>query len=465
MLRYFRINDPYRLLALFVLLALLSLPLLIDQAGTTFPQLKGFVLGEKVSEGNVLYSEIVDSTPPLASWFYGVCDLIFGRGTSYRIVLAFLILFLQSAFLGIILIDKKAFTENTYVPSLVFSVVTLISFDVFSLTADLAAFGFLLLALNAILTEIEFRVQRDETIFNIGLFISLASLFNFSYVIYLPGLFIILIFFTRNSVRKYLLMLTGFLLPYLLLFSIYYLNDNAEELWSRFLLPNLSFTNNFLIPFKSLLYLCAVPLFFLVLSFFILNRNANLTKYQSQVLQAMFLWLFVAFVQIYFSPDFRPQSLLPLTPAISFFFTHYLLLIRRKKFAEISVWILLLGIVTTLYLARYQKIIPVDYSSLLVPAPSEVYINKRILVLEENPALLLNNTLSPAFVDWNLSKNIFENPQYYENVLLVNRFLEKDPPEIILDPKNIMEKYFERLSVLKSNYRKEGNNWVRKKPD
>ena len=96
---------------------------------------------------------------------------------------------------------------------------------------------------------------------------------------------------------------------------------------------------------------------------------------------------------------------------------------------------------------------------------NEVYINKRILVLEENPALLLNNTLSPAFVDWNLSKNIFENPQYYENVLLVNRFLEKDPPEIILDPKNIMEKYFERLPVLKSNYRKEGNNWVRKKPD
>lgn len=461
MLRYFRINDPYRLLGLFVLLGMLCLPLFIDSAGTTLPELKTFLVGEKVAEGHALYSEIIDTTPPFASWFYGICDWIFGRNLTGRHLVTFVILFLQSAFLGIILIDKKAFPENTYIPSLLFSLLTLVSFDVLSLTADIASFGFLLLTLNTMLTEIEFRVQRDETIFNLGLFVSLASLFNFSYVIYLPGIFIILLIFTRNNVRKYLLMVVGFLLPHMVLFCLFYLYGHGEELWGRFYLPNLTFSSHSLMSIKSLLFLCAAPLFYLFVSLFILNRDAHLTKYQSQMLQAMFVWFLIALVQLYFTPDLRPQSLLPLAPPVCFFFTHFLLLIRRRKFAEINTWVLLLGIAGVMYLARYKKAVPIDYSRLLANSPSVLFTGKRILVLDNDPGIYLSNTLSPSFIDPNLTKEIFDGPQYYENVLLVNRLFNQDAPEIILDPDNRMDKFFDRLPGLKGRYTKSENGyWV-----
>src|SRR5690606_3378012 len=179
--------------------------------------------------------------------------------------------------------------ENTYIPSLLFLMLTLVSFDNFSLTADLGAFGFLLLALNSLLTEIEFKVQRDETIFSIGLFISLATLFNFSCIIYLPGVVLILILFTRNEVRKYLLMITGFMLPHLVIAAVYFINGNLHDIWQSFYLTNLVFPTASLISFKSILILCSVPLVYLLIAVVVLNREARLTKYQSQILTAMFL--------------------------------------------------------------------------------------------------------------------------------------------------------------------------------
>src|SRR5688572_24742623 len=234
MLRYFRINDPYRLVGLLVIMTLLSLPLFIDPPPLTHPELKSFVIGEKVHEGNTLYAELIDSTPPLASWFYGLCDLVFGRSVTIRHIFAFLILLTQSAFLGIMFIDKKVFSENTYIPSFIFSILAFISFDSLSLTADLLASGFILLTLNNLFKEIEFRIQRDETIFNLGLFLSLASLLRFSHIIYLPGAILVLLIFTRSSLRKYLLMTLGFLLPHIFLICVYALSGSFESLWENF---------------------------------------------------------------------------------------------------------------------------------------------------------------------------------------------------------------------------------------
>ena len=168
-------------------MTLLSLPLFIDTPDVTVIELKSFVVGERVNDGHALYHGTIDSTPPLTSWFYGLFDMVFGRSLTARHIFAFILLFFQSAFLGIILIDKKVFSENTYIPSLLFSLLVYISFDSLALTGELLAFGVLLLALNSLIKEIEFRTPRDETSFNVGIFISLASMFSFSYAIYLPG--------------------------------------------------------------------------------------------------------------------------------------------------------------------------------------------------------------------------------------------------------------------------------------
>lgn len=434
-------------------MTLLYLPMFIDTPMLTFPELESFVLGERVSEGYSLYSELIDSTPPLASWFYGVCD-IFGRSLTMRHLAGFLILFLQSAFWGIVLIDKKAFSENTYIPSFLFSVLAFIAHDTIALTADLAAFGFTLLALNNLFKEIEFRIQRDETIFNLGVFISLASLFNFSYLIYLAGAVLILALFTRTTLRKYLLLAFGFLLPHLLLHTAYFFMDSLDALWQFYYLPNLKFPTHSLMGLKSLVILCAIPLFYLFVSLFILGRDARLSKYQSQIFQAMFLWFVVVIVQLFFSNDLRPQSLIPLLPPVSFFLTHFLLLIRRRKFADMNVWILFLSIVVMAYLVRYDKISSIRNENLVVGEADIEIKNKRILVLDNQPALFQYNTLAVPFYEWSLFQPIVEQPDRYDHVLLIHRAFKKEMPDVIVDPKNLMEGFFNRLPELKEKYEK-----------
>ena len=75
------------------------------------------------------------------------------------------------------------------------------------------------------------------------------------------------------------------------------------------------------------------------------------------------------------------------------------------------------------------------------------------MVLEDNPSYFLYNTLATPFFSWKLSKEIFEGPQYYENVIAVHQAFRNDPPEMIIDRNNLMEKFFLRIPELKKNYK------------
>ena len=305
LLRYFRINDPYRLLGLLIILVIIYLPLFLDMPGMLYPELKTLVIGEKIVEGRTLYSEIIDLSGPLAGWFNGLFELVFGDSIFARRLFAFFVLFIQASFVGIMFADKKAFSENTYIPSLLYAILCFFSFDTLSLTPELLGMGFVLLALNNLLKEIEFREQRNESIFNLGIYIAIASLFSFSFFVYLSGTLLILIIFTRHPPRKYFLLICGFLIPHLLLVSIFYLQDASAEIWQYYYLPNLAMNSTRLIASSGLWLLGAVPLLFLLVSLFMLNREARLTKYQTQLVQSMFFWMVFSFLHVFFFEGYK----------------------------------------------------------------------------------------------------------------------------------------------------------------
>lgn len=427
----------------------------------TYPELKSLVIGEKVHEGRGLYSEIIDSTGPLAAWFNGFLDLIFGRSLVARHILAFIIFFFQASFVGIMFADKKAFSENTYIPSLLYSILFFFSFDTLSLTPELLGMGFILLALNNLFKEIEFREQRNESIFNLGLYISLASLFSSSLFIYLPGALLILIIFTRHPTRKYFLLICGFLIPHLLLMSIFYLQDAFTEMWAYYYVPNLSFDATRYMSSASLWWLGAFPLFFLLISLFMLNREARLTKYQTQLVQSMFFWMIFSFLHLFFAKDIRPQSFITVLPSLSFFMTHSLLVIHKKRFAEMGVWVLLITTVCISYLARYDAL-GVDYSTLLVKDEKLKLAGQRVLVLDNDLSVYKNHDFASPFFNWDLSDDIFSSPDYYENVVKVYEGLTNDPPDVIRDREDKLKPFLDRIPDLKKKYVRQNGFYVKK---
>ena len=369
MLRYFRINDPYRLISLLVLLTLASLPLLIDLPGMMVQELKDMVMGEVVGS-KMLYVEIIDRTAPMTALVDGVLNFFFGRSLLARHILALIVIFFQASYFGILLINNKAYNESSYVPSLIFGFLCFFSFDLLAITPELLASTLLLLGLNNLFKEIEFRVDRDSIVLNMGVFIGIASLFVFSYTIFLIGAVFILVVFARATLRKIGMVLFGYSLVHAILFTFYYCYEQTDELWIHFYVANLSGMSRTLVSMKSILILGAVPMVYFIFSLFMLTREARFTKYQSQLFQAIFLWLAISMIQIWFTTDLTPHSFFTFIPPTAYFVSHYLLLIRRRSIAETMLWIFVLGLLAINGLSRYDRLRGVEYS-VLFPVASQ----------------------------------------------------------------------------------------------
>lgn len=457
MLRYFRINDPYRLVGLLVISFIIYLPFFIDAIPVGVLELKSLLIGEKIHSGLLPYTDLVDSTPPLTCWVFGLIDMVFGKSLLARHVLSYLIIFSLGAYLATLFIDKKVLAENTYLPALLFVILHIFSYDTLVLSGELMGSAFILFALSNIFRELEFRSQRLETVLYIGIHISIASLFSFSFVVFLPAACLIMIVYARRDFSSFLLLIVGFCLPHLLLICFYFVFEEPSTIWKFFYAPNLAIQSQILVSPKAILFLGAIPLFYMLLALIVLNRDARFTRYQSQLFQIMFLWMLFSVLQAFYTKNFRPQSFIVLVPTLTFFISHFLLFIRRRRYAEMNLWILLLGVLTVSIMGRYNLLIGVPYGHMVVNNSQKAIdvSDKRVLVLEDELSYFINNQLATPFLQWSLCAEIFTQPDHYENVIKVNSDFKNDPPEIIIDPHHYMDGFFDRIPTLKAQYKSE----------
>ncbi len=461
MLRFFRLNDPYRLLGLLIILLALVLPSILFQSNMMTQDLKNMLVGEAVREGKLLYVSLFDSAAPLSSLTFAALDWMLGRSNVGRIFFSVLVIFFQASFFAIILIRNKAYTDSTYIPALIFGVLCCFSFDLFSASPELLGSTFLLMAINNLFKEIEFKIQRDEIILNLGFYLGVASLFLFSFSLFLIASIIILLVFTRINLRKYLLLLLGFLLPHAFLICYYFYKDETTLLIQNFYLPNLTFQGKDFISFVSLLILLATPILFLFLSFFKLNTEGRFTKYQSQLSQIMFLWMVFSIIQVSITRELTPHSFIIFIPSLAYFISHYFLLMRRKKLAEYVCGFLILSIVGISIASMVGKMPIVNYKPLFVKAPIDAIKGKKIMVIDNELNYYQSNNLAGYFLDWQLSKTTFDKPDYYENVILVKRMFDEDAPEIIIDPTDKMKAFFKLMPDVSDRYNRVGEIYTR----
>ena len=460
MLRFFRINDPYRLLAILIFLILVSLPLMINRPELTKPELKSMVIGEAMDNGQMMYSEIFDPTAPMAAGTFGFIDWVMGRAIAGRQIIALILIFFQAAFFAILLINNKAYADNTYVPGFIYALLCFVSFDFFQVSPELLGSTVLLLALNSLFKEIEFRVERQGTILNVGLFIGLASVFVFTYSIFLVAVFVILIAFTRIGLRKSLLLLFGFFLPHVVIGIYYFYNNALPAYWNNFYLENFLHSDTNLISGKSLIMLGLIPIVYFVFSLFMMTREARFTKYQSQLFQVMFLWLVFCLVEFFLARQLTPHNLIIMIPSLAYFFSHYMLLIRRKWLAESMLWILVIGVISVSLLAVRGKMGSVDYSRMYVSAPdikSTPVTDKTVMVLGDDLSVYKNNKLGGYFLDWRLSERTLSGVQYYDHVLKIDEMFHTFPPDVIVDQRGMFGSLAAKIPSLTKTYRKQGD--------
>lgn len=161
----------------------------------------------------------------LADWVYGWVGAV-GRWPE---ILATLLVFVQAVILNAFFSDNRLTREFTLFPGLFYLLVASALPDFLHLSPLLMANTFYLLAFREAFS-IYRRPQAAGAIFNAGFWVGLASLFYFSFVIFLVWGFVALNIMRAFRIRERFMILIGLLVPYILL-GVYYFYTNRWADW------------------------------------------------------------------------------------------------------------------------------------------------------------------------------------------------------------------------------------------
>lgn len=471
MLSYFRINDPYRIIGIFLLLFLIRLPVFISDGFLTIPELNWMLVGEKLSTFQLPYVGVWDNIAPLSALTYGLIDLIFGRSQLAYIVVATLLVTYQCRIFNGFLLGTKAYNENTFIPALVYGLLASCFFDFFTLSPTLLSFTWVLLAIRVISYQIDNPLQ-DVNILTSGLLLGLATLFYLPSVVFLLSALFAFILFANLTIRQYLLLIYGGCLPIVFVALIFYWLDGFQPFVQQYLLSYFTLEPTQYMGVFSLLFIGFIPLiFFLVAVFRVTQENIRYNNHQTRLQQVMLAMLGGGLLILILDKERSAHHLLFIVPPLAFYITHYLLNLERILLAEILTGSLLLYVIVVNYGALYEffGIDSITKSKQLFVQPTsydERVQGKKILMLGENINVYKHAQLATPYLDWQLSAPKLRGADYYDNLSQVYINFSKDMPEIIIDETQIMPPLLSRIPKLKAAYQKQGNLYfLRQQPN
>jgi len=458
LLTIFRVNDPYRILIIFVLLMLVRIPILLSDNYLTLPELNWMLVGENMAEGDRLYTQLWDNIGPLAALVYYLIEIVFSRSQDAYVILASLLTTYQCLIFNDFLLAKKAYHENTYVPALLYGLLSCFSFDFYTLSPVLLSLTWVLLALRNIFYRIESQ-SRDVRILSTGIFVGLAALCYLPSIVYLASSLLAYLFFANLSLRRVLLLLYGVALPFLVAFTFFYLFEASEEFTQQYLLAFRNLPRTPYVSWWDLLIISAVALGFLVASVYQIGQYRRYTNQQSKLQRIMGLKLVAALATLLLARQLAPHHLLFFVPPAAFFITHFLLIIRRTLIAELVTAGLALLLVLNGYALMYNffSLREVTHIENLLVKPTEydeLVAGKKVLMLGQNLNVYRNTRLATPYLNWQLAARQLAGLNDFANVASVYDSFRDDMPDLIIDEVQLMPQIFERIPRIEASYRK-----------
>ncbi len=457
MLSYFRINDPYRLIIIFILVIILRLPFLISGTGLTLPELSWLTVGDRIAGGALLYADIWTDNAPLSALVFGIIDILFGKSLLSLQIIGLLVFLFQCFYFNYILLRHKAYNESSYVPALIYGILGFLLFDTITLSPQLLGLTFLFPVLDNLFTHMEIREKRDRNLMNIGIYTGIASLF------YLPYIFIILIIiaglalYTTTIRRRYTLMIYSLLFVFLILWMFYFWKGHTVEFFKWYVFSVFKIDHNNFLSLSSVFITIGVSVIIFALAIFKVMMHPGFINFQVRI-QSIFLIYAVVMVIIWYL--FFPKSgssLIILTPPVAFFISHYFLLIKKMWRRELMFFIFtasifLLNYGTTFGIFNLDKLIDTEG---LVIRPDQKYAQmegKKMLVIGDDISPYYFGIQSTPYFQWSLAKYHLEHLEYYDHLAEIDRNFKKDMPEYIIDKIGLAPAIFNKIPWLGQQY-------------
>ncbi|MEM7102286.1 MAG: hypothetical protein AAF502_04070 [Bacteroidota bacterium] len=307
MLQLFRTNSPLAAILVALYAVLLNLQAFL------FPQ-----VWEGSSSG--LFSQLIlDFIPEKTVW-----DTI--------AALAFIVI---QALLVNALVNRFKITRNvTYFPAVFYVFAVSVIKDAVVLSPILMALTFYIIALFELFSIYKSRSSMGS-IFNVGFWLAIGSLFYLSIGVYLLLGIMGIAMLIQLRFREIIVLVIGFLTPYLLLCTYFFWVDSLNSFWTTQILPNYGFLdfdiqNNWRVWVKVIF-----SGFIIMLSFVNIQGLLSKTKIQIQKYIWLLFWSIpVAALSIFMQAGVQTEHLIIICVPISVFLCLHFLNIRNKPISE-----------------------------------------------------------------------------------------------------------------------------------
>ncbi|MEM6831660.1 MAG: DUF6427 family protein, partial [Bacteroidota bacterium] len=378
MLRFFRINDPYRLVVIFLILIIVRFIQGYFVPNQPFLELKWLLLGQWLGKGFLMYRETYDYTGPLAAFVYKYVDLVFGRSALTHHIMSSFLIIIQAAIFNRILIKNKAFDENSYLPAFIYVIVMLSIPDFMALSPQLMCVTFILMTLGNVLRRID-NQSTDELFLNSGIYVGIATMFYLPAFVFLFVFLISFIIFSTALLRRLMLYLFGFFLVFLACITYFYWRGDYAYFIDFFLKKGLTLSAEKLMSWKTI-FLVSIPLMITLIIAIVKNISAaRLTNFQQRVQQVIWLIFFGGIVCFFLSNRKTTLELVFVIPLVTYFLNQYFILIHRRFYKFIMPGVIIFGLLGYNIYA---------YQTLFEPQVNDPHFryDDRVLVLGEFPS-------------------------------------------------------------------------------
>ena len=409
------------------------------------------VLGERLSEGHLLYVDVIDDTGALSAGVFTGLHLLFGRSEIAYLLLGKIFVLFQIYYWNSTLIKYRVFDENTYLPAIVMAALFHFSFDLMYLSPTLLGSTFLLLAFGQLFSHTVLQKESSESTLLIGIYGGLATGFHWNFVFFLPFLIFTGLSISSFTVRQLFLAIMGFLLPILLILVFYFWNDGLEQalqVWPIvFTYPNYGYQ-----PYLSWLAPGVFPLVLALAGYFIGSFFRGATINQQKQRQLILIWLLFSAGLFFLVKNTASYQLVIFLPAMSYFITQFFLyfnwtLLLRPAFFGLVLALPIWG------MNYWQERTKVD-ATYFVTAPIEKdpLIQKGLMVLEENPSPYLTQSLDGPFLNFHMSASYLKQEKNLQQKAQVFQMIRRQQPQQVYDKEGLFKALLEELPALKEFY-------------
>lgn len=205
--------------------------------------------------------------------------------------------------------------------------------------------GLLILAALYLLLGTYRQDKALSPVFNSGMLLGIASLFYFPAFLFFFFFFIVVIMLRPFVWREWLMLLIGFLLPFIYSGVWFFWNDSLDDSAQRYLIDPILDRSFFLKLDSSDYFLAAVTLLLLIVSAGRLMSSSLTSALKTKKGIGVMLWLmFFSLVVLLPAPNFASGSFRFFIYPFAFLASNYFLAARRLWIAESIFTLLLAGI-------------------------------------------------------------------------------------------------------------------------